>query len=133
MTVRAVPVVAIVAVSALLAACGSGTHTGVATNAQLRQDMQAVAAAAARHDYPAAAGALAALKADAAAARANGTLTVGQLSAVRAAVASVQTDLTAAMASPVTVTVTPPTPNSGNRGRGSGSGHKGGGHGGGDG
>jgi hypothetical protein len=80
-------------------AVGSG---GGAT-AQLRTDLQVLAAAAAAHHYPAALSALGDLRADLAAAGADGTVSAAQLARIRAAMVPVQQDLmsgTATTASP---------------------------------
>lgn len=124
-------VAVLVVASALLAACGGGrSHDAADVSGQLRQDLHAVASAAARHDFPAAASALAALDADAAAARANGTLSVAQLDAIRAAMAGVQNDLAAVLTPPVTVTVAPPPARDGRGDHGGGQGNSGPGRGG---
>jgi hypothetical protein len=78
----------------LEAAVGSG---GGAT-AQLRTDLQVLAASAAAHRYPAAVSALGDLRADLAAAGADGTVSAAQISRVRAAMVPVQQDLMAATA-----------------------------------
>ncbi len=124
-------IAAALAAAAVLTACGSGRDHTDADSTQLRRDMQAVAAAAAAHNYAAVSSALNALNADAAAAHASGTIDASQLAAIRSALATVQADLTAATSRPpATITATPtPRPTKAPPGQ-----HKGGhGHGGGDG
>jgi hypothetical protein len=97
-------------VAALLAGCADGNAPSGPASDQLHRDMQVLASAAAGHRYGAAADALAALEADAAAARAAGTLTSVQIQQIRAAVDRVQADLAAATSRPApTVTVTAPS------------------------
>jgi hypothetical protein len=100
-------IAAALAAAAVLTGCGRD-HTD-ADRTQLRRDMQAVAAAAAAHNYAAATSALNALNADAAAAHASGTLDDSQLTAIRSALAKVQADLTAATTRPPTTTAATPT------------------------
>ncbi len=129
MTITRTVIAATLVASGAMTACGSGPdRSAAATVAQLRDDMRSVAAAAAAHNYPAVAGALRVLDADAAAARANGTLSVDRLAAIRAALATVRADLSATTTPPATVTVAPSTnapPTKGDH-KG-GHGHKGGG------
>jgi len=104
-------IAAALAAAAVLTACSGGRDHTDADSTQLRRDMQAVAAAAAAHNYAAATSALNALNADAAAAHASGTLDDSQLTAIRAALAKVQADLTAATTGPpTTITATPTSP-----------------------
>jgi len=121
-------------VGAVLTGCGSGRDHTRAASIQLRRDMQAVAAAAAAHNYAAATSALNALDADAAAAHASGSLDDSQLTAIRSALAEVQADLTAATTRPpttITATPTQPTRAPSDKHKG-GHGHDGGGGDGGD-
>ena len=125
-------IAAALAAAAVLTGCGRD-HTD-ADSTQLRRDMQAVAAAAAAHNYAAAASALNALNADAAAAHASGSLDDSQLTAIRSALATVQADLTATGRPPTTITATPtsrPTKAPSDKHKG-GHGHDGGGGDGGD-
>jgi hypothetical protein len=78
--------------------------------AQLREDVLAVATAAARHNYQTADSMIGALNADLAAGREAGTLSRANINRIRAALAAAQAALGAAVASPAptaTVTVTP--------------------------
>ena len=127
-------IAAALAAAAVLTACGSGRDHTDADSTQLRRDMQAVAAAAAAHNYAAAASALNALNADAAASHASGSLDDSQLTAIRSALAEVQADLTAATTRPpttITATPTQPTRAPSDKHKG-GHGHDGGGGDGGD-
>lgn len=88
---------AAVAVAVALAGCGTGSAGGdspdVAVQQQLRQDMAALASAAAARHIRAAEQALANLDTDAAAAHAAGKLDAAHLGRIRAAAARVQIDL----------------------------------------
>lgn len=88
---------AAVAVAVALAGCGTGSAGGdspdVAVQQQLRQDMAALASAAAARHIRAAEQALANLDTDAAAAHAAGKLDAAHLGRIRAATARVQIDL----------------------------------------
>ncbi len=110
MTIARTVIVATLVASGALTGCGSGPdRSAAATVAQLRGDMRSVAAAATAHNYPAVASALRVLDADAAAARANGTLSADRLAAIRAALVTVRADLPATPTLPATVTVAPST------------------------
>ncbi len=103
----------------ILVGCGGNNPTRRAgidagVQQQLRRDVAAVAAAAARHDIPAAQAALAALDADLAAAHTAGKLPAARLAQIRMAAAQVQTSLTrqadsrAVTPSPSSIIVTVP-------------------------
>lgn len=125
----------------MLTACASGSPTTTAMDqavqAQLRQDLRALASAAAAHSTPSAQAALAALNADAAAAHAAGKLSDTRLAQIRAAAVSVQADLTppSAPMPRATISVTPAssspparaTPGGKHKGKGKGDGDAGGG------
>jgi hypothetical protein len=87
---------------------GSAT---AAMTAQLREDVLAVATAAARHNYQTADSMIGALNADLAAGREAGTLSRANVKRIRAALAAAQAALGAAVASPApTAAVASPAP-----------------------
>lgn len=89
-----------ICLAAALTGCGHPSRTGTAdamtraTQTRLRNDVQAVSTAAARHDLAGVRAALAALDADAAAAAAAGLLSDAKLARIRLMDAKIQTDLT---------------------------------------
>ncbi len=91
----------------VLTSCGRGSAAGSAGGAvaQLRTDLQVLATATAAHRYPAAVSALGDLRADLAAAGADGTVSAAQIAEIRAAMVPVQQDLMVATA----VATSPPT------------------------